>query len=64
MHEQKKHRISQVDGMDDIHEETSTVLEIVTLEFDELGGIIGPRLPPNTKPPSKLLHPKAGIGHI
>ena len=50
--------------MDDIHEETSTVLEIVTLELDELGGIIGPRLPSNTKPPSKVLHPNAGIGHI
>jgi hypothetical protein len=64
MHERKKHRISQVDGMDDFHEEISKVLEIVTLELDELGGIIGPRLPPNTKPPCKVLHPKAGIGHI
>ena len=46
MHERKKHRISQLDGMDDFHEETSKVAEIVTLELDELGGIIGPKLPP------------------
>ena len=63
MHERKKHRISQVDGMDDFHEETSEVLDIVTLKLDELGGIVGPDLPPNTMPPSKVLHPKAGIGY-
>ena len=38
MHERKKHRISHVYGMDDFHEETSTALEILTLDLDELGG--------------------------
>ena len=60
MHIRKKHRISQVDGVDDSYEDT----DMVTLELDDLGGIIGPDLPPNTFPPSKVLHPKAGIGHV
>ena len=60
----RKKLISQVDGRDDFHEETSKVAEIMTLELDELGGIKGPKLPPNTTPPCKVLHLKAGIGHI
>ena len=59
----RKHRLSQVDGMDDFNEQISIVAEIVTLELDELGGIVGSELPPNTTPSSKVLLLKAGIGH-
>ena len=38
--------------------------DIVTLELNILGRIIGPKIPPNTLPPSKVRHPKAGIGHL
>ena len=50
--------------MDNFNEETYKVAKIVTLKLDELGGIVGPKLPPNTTPPAKVLQPKAGIRHI
>ena len=64
MHVRKKHRISQVDGIDDSNEENTKDTDIVTLELNDTGGIVGPDLLPNTLPPSKVLHPKAGIGHL
>ena len=58
MHIRMKHRISQVDGMNDTDEEDSEDNDIITLELDNLGHIIGPKLPPNTLPPLKVKHPK------
>ena len=60
----QKHRISQGDGIDDSNEENTKDTDIVTLELDDTGGIVGPDLLPNTLTPSKVLHPKAGIGHL
>ena len=44
-----KHRISQVDGIMDSDEET--LEEIVTLQLDEAGEIVGPELSSNSSPP-------------
>ena len=41
MHKRMKHRISQVDGIDDLIVEDSEEDDTVTLVLDELGGIIG-----------------------
>ena len=38
--------------------------EMVSLEIDERGNIVGPQLPPNSSPPSKVFHPIAGIGYL
>ena len=32
------------------------------MEPDELGDIVGPKLAPNSTPPDKVYHPKAGMG--
>ena len=61
-HVRMKHRISQVDGIMDSDEET--IEDIVTLQLDEDGDITGPELAPNSSPPSKVYHPKAGVGYI
>ena len=53
-----KHRISQVDGMMDCDEDE----DIVTLQLDEAGEIVGPELAFNSSPPLKVYHPKAGVG--
>ena len=37
---------------------------MVSLEIDEHGNIVGPQLPPNSSPPSKVFHPIAGIGYL
>ena len=63
-HKRMKHRISQVDGIIDTDEELTEDTTIVTLELDAAGDIIGPELVPNTSPPSKVFHPKAGLGII
>jgi hypothetical protein len=55
-----KHRISQVDGIMDSDEET--IEEIVTLQLDGAGEIVGPELAPNSSPPLKVYHPKPGVG--
>ena len=34
----------------------------VTLEIYEFGNIVGPQLPSNSSPPSRVLHPIAGKG--
>ena len=38
--------------------------QIITLELDAAGEIIGPKLIPNTSPASKVYYPKAGLGII
>ena len=38
--------------------------DIVTLELDEAGDIIGPELAFNSSPPLAVNHPKAGVGLI
>ena len=35
---------------------------IVTLELNDIGDIVGPELDPNSSPPARVFHPKAGIG--
>ena len=57
-----RHRISQIDGFDDSHEEVSKETNPVTLELDNLGNIVGPELAPNSSPPEKVYHAMAGIG--
>ena len=39
-----------------------TLEEIVTLQLDEAGEIVGPELSSNSSPPHKVYHPKAGVG--
>ena len=34
----------------------------MTLELDDSGGIIGPKLSSSDSPTTKVMHPKAGIG--
>ena len=53
-HIRMKHRISQVDGIMDSDEETTE--EIVTLQLDEAGDIVGPELALNSSPPAKVYH--------
>ena len=57
-----RHRISQVDGTVDSDEENAEESNLVTLELNDLGDIIGPELSPNSTPPQKVFHPNAGIG--
>ena len=59
MHIQMKHRISQPDGIDDSCVGDSEEDDTVNLV---LGGILGCISAPNTLPPSKVFHPKAGVG--
>jgi hypothetical protein len=61
-HVRMRHRISQVDGTVDSDEENSEESNLVTLELNDLGDIIGPELSPNSTPPQKVFHPNAGIG--
>ena len=35
---------------------------MVTLELNDVGDIVGPELAPNSSPPARVPHPKAGIG--
>ena len=35
---------------------------MVTLELNDIGDIVGPELAPNSSPPARVFHPKAGIG--
>ena len=57
-----RHRISQVDGHIDSEEEDSEEAVAVTLELDNFGGIIGPKLSSSASPPTKVMHHQAGIG--
>lgn len=43
---------------------TNVHSDMVSLEIDEHGNIVGPQLPPNSSPPSKVFHPIAGIGYL
>ena len=61
-HKRMRHRISQVDGFDDSHEEIPEETNHVTLELDNLGNIVGPELAINSSPPDKVYHPMAGMG--
>ena len=61
-HVRMRHRISQVDGNIDSDEEQLDEPDHVTLELDDMGGIIGPKLSPNSTPPNKVYHPNAGLG--
>ena len=36
----------------------------LTLVLDDMGNIVGPDLAPNSAPPEKVYHPKAGIGIV
>ena len=57
-----KHRISQVDGIMD--SDVKTIEEIVTLQLDGAGELVGPELAFNSSPPPIVNHPKAGVGII
>ena len=61
-HVRMRHRISQVDGTVDSDEEHAEESNLVTLELNDLGDIIGPELSLNSTPPQKVFHPNAGIG--
>ena len=49
--------IPQLDGPAEKASDT-----IVTLELNDIGDITGPELAPNSSPPARVFHPKAGIG--
>ena len=49
--------IPQLDGPAEKANDT-----IVTLELNDIGDITGPELAPNSSPPARVFHPKAGIG--
>ena len=59
-----RHRISQVDGINDSDDEISEETNYVKFELDDLGNIVGPKLSPNSLPPDKVYHPEAGIGIV
>ena len=49
--------IPQLDGPAEKASDT-----LVTLELNDIGDITGPELAPNSSPPARVFHPKAGIG--
>ena len=59
-----RHRISQVDGNNDSEDEIVEESNYVTLELDDTGDIVGPKLSPNALRPDKVFHPKAGMGIV
>ena len=61
-HQRMKHRISQLDGNLDSEGEDPEEEKVVTLILVDNGDIIGPELCPKSFPPTKVFHPKAGIG--
>ena len=54
MYIRMKHIISKVDWINDPHEKNTKDTDIVTLELNDLIGVIGPDLPPYTLTPFKV----------
>jgi hypothetical protein len=63
-HKRMRHRISQLDGNNDSEDEITKESNHIILELDDMGDIVGPKLSPNTLPPDKVFHPKAGMGIV
>ena len=59
-----QHRISQVDGINDLDDEIIEENYLVTLELDAMENIVGLKLAPNLVPPGKVYHPMAGLGIV